>query len=173
MFVRIIVRSSELLLLVLEKDNDGKIGNRTFYIFFYVYICLFDLEKVVGRFEKRRFEKIKAWAVLERVLFRLWLNKKRALHFLQATALRKRRETESWTTTTLVLTVIPKSDERQSNAGILQLYYYPLCVAFVPSFINFLSPSFLHVRNEKWKKRVELTTNLILKDEYEFRVSKT
>lgn len=60
MFVRIIVRSSEFLLLVLEKDNDGKIGNRTFYIFFYVYICLFDLEKVVGRFEKRRFEKIKA-----------------------------------------------------------------------------------------------------------------
>lgn len=127
---------SELLLTVLEKDNGGKIRNRTFCIFF-LYIYLFDLEKVVGRFKKKKktFRKDQSLAVLERVLLRLWLNKKRALHFLQATALRKRRETESWTTTTLVLTVIPKSDERQSNAGILQLYYYPLSAS--PSFINF------------------------------------
>lgn len=41
MFVRIIVRSSELLSLVLEKDNDGKIGNRTFYIFSYIYIYIY------------------------------------------------------------------------------------------------------------------------------------
>lgn len=44
---------SELLLTVLEKDNGGKIRNRTFCIFF-LYIYLFDLEKVVGRFKKKK-----------------------------------------------------------------------------------------------------------------------
>lgn len=34
---------------VLEKDNGGKLRNRTFS---YTYVYLFDLEKVVGRFKK-------------------------------------------------------------------------------------------------------------------------
>lgn len=92
---------------------------------------------------KRRSQRSKH-AVRERVLLWLWLNKKRASRFLQTTALRKWREIESWTTTTLVLTVIPKSDERQSNAGILQRHYYPLCRLRSSSF-SFFFPGIFYL----------------------------
>lgn len=93
---------------------------------------------------KRRSQRSKH-AVRERVLLWLWLNKKRASRFLQTTALRKWREIESWTTTTLVLTVIPKSDERQSNAGILQRHYYPLCRLRSSSFSFLFPPVFFYL----------------------------